>query len=205
MNNYYIPLLPGKKYHLQSRAVGSENLFREPMNYELFLTRFDKYISAIADTYCYCLLPNHFHVLIRIKEELTLRKYFKELRHRKYSAENIPAMIMQQFSNLLNSYSKSYNIKYERKGALFIDYLRREEIKTDNQLAATIFYIHKNPVHHGYSKGIDQWKWSSFNTILSTNPTKLIRMEVLDLFGGIKEFKDYHTHMINLKEAVIIE
>lgn len=86
-----------------------------------------------------------------------------------------------------------------------MDYLRRVEINSDAQFASTVFYIHKNPVHHGYCKEIDQWQWSSYNTILSQSPTLLLREELLDRFGGRKEFVDYHSQPIYLKNAVVLE
>ncbi|MEI9943469.1 MAG: transposase [Chitinophagaceae bacterium] len=166
-----------------------------------FLSRYAKYISPIADTYCYCLLPNHFHFLIRIKEYKEIEKHFLELKPLKsFSPELVPEFIMQCFSNLLNSYTKAFNKMYDRKGGLFIDYMRRVEIKTDSQFGATVFYIHKNPVHHGYCEKPDQWSWSSYTTMLSGKPTKLLREEVLNWFGGSKGFIDYHSQPIYLKE-----
>ena len=51
------------------QAGGEENLFRQEENYHYFLNLWAKYIEPIADTYAYCLMPNHFHALIRIKEQ----------------------------------------------------------------------------------------------------------------------------------------
>lgn len=206
MPDYHIPLFPDERYHILSRGVGAEKIFREDSNYQFFLSRFQKHISPVSDTYCYCLLPNHFHFLIRIKAEEEIRKYFEEMKSGKaYSPELISGFIMERFSNLLNSYTKSYNRRYNRKGGLFIDYLRRVEIKSDSQFGATVFYIHKNPVHHGYCDKMEQWKWSSYNTMLSSKPTRLLRSEVLDWFGGIKEFTNYHSQSIYLKDAAELE
>ena len=94
---------------------------------------------------------------------------------------------------------------YSRKGGLFIDYLRRVEIKNDSQFGATVFYIHKNPVHHGYCQKMNQWEWSSFDTMLSDKPTKLLRHEVLDWFGGLHGFLGYHNQLVYLKEAAELE
>lgn len=59
-----------KFYHIYNHANGNENLFIEEENYHFFLQQWDKYISPIADTYAYCLIPNHIHFLIRIKTNL---------------------------------------------------------------------------------------------------------------------------------------
>jgi REP element-mobilizing transposase RayT len=64
-----IPLLPGRYYHVLNRGNNRENLFIEERNYAYFLQLYGKYISPIADTFAYCLLRNHFHLLIRVKDD----------------------------------------------------------------------------------------------------------------------------------------
>lgn len=56
-------------YHIYNHGVGSRDLFHKPDNYEYFLCLYDKYIEPIAETYAWCLMPNHFHLLVKIKEE----------------------------------------------------------------------------------------------------------------------------------------
>jgi REP element-mobilizing transposase RayT len=69
MSQYFEPLKYGKYYRIHNRTVGKENFFREIINYEPFLGLYDKYIEPLAETYVWCLTPNHFHLLVRIKEE----------------------------------------------------------------------------------------------------------------------------------------
>lgn len=193
MPDYHLPLLPGEKYHLISRAVGDEKLFRSQRNYPFFLARYIKHISPVADTYCYCLLPNHFHFMVSIKEEPQLEHHFHEVKGSKYfSAELLPDFVMERFSNLLNSYVKAYNKMYGRKGGLFIDYLRRKQIESTEQFRATVRYIHRNPVHHGYCTDLSTWNWSSYHAMRSNEPTWLLRNEVLEEFGGLNKFESFH-------------
>lgn len=63
------PLTCGNYCHIYNRGIDSCNLFTEPDNYEYFLSLYDKYISPVADTYAWVLMPNHFHFLVRLKEE----------------------------------------------------------------------------------------------------------------------------------------
>jgi putative transposase len=81
--------------------------------------------------------------------------------------------------------------------------MRRVEIADDAQLGAIIFYIHKNAVHHQYSKTIAEWQWSSYNSMLSKAPTMLLRDEVIDWFGGIEQFIKFHEQPIYLKDDSI--
>jgi REP element-mobilizing transposase RayT len=62
------PLQPGFYYHIYNHANGSENLFLNEDNYNFFLKKYSSYIRPVADTFAYCLMPNHIHVLVRIKE-----------------------------------------------------------------------------------------------------------------------------------------
>ena len=204
--DYYQPLLAGETFHIVSRATGSELLFKEPENYRFFLQRFHKYISPIADTYAYALLPNHFHFLVHIKPYDELEQlYIQQKKNTQTSNDWQPAFVMQQFSNQLNSYTKSFNKKYQRKGALFMDYLRRVQIMTDEQFYATTFYIHKNPVHHGLCSNMEDWRWSSYKAILTDASTNIKRQKLIDWFGSVEAFIKYHDKPIHPKSAIIVE
>ncbi len=206
MSDYHIPLFPDCTYHILSRAVGNEILFRNEENYRFFLKRYLKYIAPIADTFAFTLMPNHFHFMVRIKSEAAIQSLYKRKKpNKEFKTEQLPDFIMEQFSNFLNSYTKSLNKMFGRKGSLFIDYLRRVEVKSDQQFGATIFYIHKNPVHHGYAIDIADWHWTSYKTFLSTSPTMICRNEVLDWYGGKEQFIYYHEQPIYLKDATELE
>lgn len=69
-----IPLEEDRYYHIYNRANGNEKIFVKKDNYRYFMDKYKQHISPIADTYCYCLMPNHFHFLIRIKTESEVRK-----------------------------------------------------------------------------------------------------------------------------------
>src|SRR5713101_3495855 len=102
--NPLIPLQPGFYYHIYNRGNNREDLFREERNYRYFLRLYAKYTQPIADTFAYCLMRNHFHLLVRIKETSPL------LESREVS---------QHFSNLFNAYAKAVNNAYGRTGSLF--------------------------------------------------------------------------------------
>jgi hypothetical protein len=61
------PLQYGQYYHIYSRGTNGENIFVEERNYRHFLRLYTRYVSPVADTFAYCLLRNHFHLLGRIK------------------------------------------------------------------------------------------------------------------------------------------
>ena len=130
--------------------------------------------------------------------------YFPKVKGKKhFHFDIVSEFIMERFGNLLNSYTKSFNKRNKRKGSLFIDTMRRVEIADDAQLGAIIFYIHKNAVHHQYSKTIAEWKWSSYNSILNKASTILLRDEVIDWFGALEQFIRFHEQPIYLKDDSI--
>ena len=197
---YFIPLEAGKFYHVFNHAVGSEKLFRNDENYNYFLKKFNEYISPIASTFSYVLIPNHFHFLIEIKDRKELYESYRILELKKEFPKIKPEteldfekFVMQQFSNFFNCYTKSFNKKHNRKGALFIDYLRRTLISDEEYLRNMVLYIHQNPIHHKMCNRLEDWKYSSYNSMLSQKPTQLEREEVINWFGDLENFIVMHT------------
>ena len=62
------PLEPGKYYHIYNRGINGTNLFFEERNYLYFLQKYSFYMDEVLETFAYCLLGNHFHLLVRVKE-----------------------------------------------------------------------------------------------------------------------------------------
>jgi putative transposase len=171
------PLENGKYYHIYNRGINSDVLFKEKDNYDYFLKLYDLHIEPIAETYAWCLMKNHFHFLVRIKDiEETENKI-------------LPS---QSFSNFFNAYTKAFNKKYNRHGALFERPFRRKSIKNDNYFQNLIAYIHNNLVHHNICEHPINYPWSSYITCLSDKPTKLRRKEVIEIFDDIENFKYIH-------------
>ncbi|MCK5209465.1 MAG: hypothetical protein KAQ79_15630, partial [Cyclobacteriaceae bacterium] len=66
MHSYHPPFLTSTTYHIYNHANGDDNIFREQDNYRFFLEKYVKYINPVADTFAYCLMRNHFHLMVRI-------------------------------------------------------------------------------------------------------------------------------------------
>ena len=149
----------------------------------------------VVRTYAYCLMPNHFHLLIQIREEDELMAYFQSIKRTflpQLVTVNYSEFVMQQFSNFFNSYAKSFNRRFDRKGALFLNYVRRKPVESEKYFTALVAYIHRNPVHHGFCRQMDQWPYSSLYSIGSNKTTRLERSAVLDWFGGIEPYLTLH-------------
>jgi putative transposase len=204
MQDYHQPLIPSEIYHLFSRAVGSEKLFIEDKNYVYFLNKLDLHTKDVANIFTYSLLPNHFHLVARIKSIEEIAENFETVKRKKFDPLiiDISDFIMERFSNLLNSYTKSINKMYTRKGALFMDYLKRSKVEKESDFPSFIFYTHKNAVHHNYTAKIGDWKYDAYHSLISDKPTKLLRDEVLNWFGGKAKFTEFHKQPVNIKETI---
>jgi REP element-mobilizing transposase RayT len=66
------PLQPHTAYHIFNHANGFENIFKESENFRFFLEKYSLHIEPIAETYAYCLMPNHFHIVVKIKDRTTI-------------------------------------------------------------------------------------------------------------------------------------
>lgn len=200
MADYFIPFEADCSYHIFCRAIGSEKLFLTQKNYSFFLEKFKFYSQEIAETFAYNLLPNHFHFIIRIKDLCSIESaFYKVKRNQEFQIENTSTFIMERFGNLSNSYTKSINKLFNRKGSL-LQPLRRVKIEKDSDFASEIFYVHKNAVHHQYTAAIEDWKWSSYHAHLSDKKTLLLREEVMEFFGGRDAFIKFHQQPILLKK-----
>jgi putative transposase len=201
---------PGNFYHLYNHANGSESLFAEEKNYYFFLELMAKHILPSSKIFAYTLMPNHFHLLVQIKNEEELAIQFEQKIKSKLilPANEAPPFNLQDFlikkankpySNLFNSYTQSFNKVYARKGSLFMQNMKTQEITDDNSFCKVVHYIHTNPVHHRFVKALGIWPHTSYKIFLSNGPTKLERDYVLDMFGGLNQFIKYHEQPIDPK------
>jgi putative transposase len=182
----------GKYYHIYNRGNNRENIFIEERNYRYFLQLYAKYIGPVADTYAYCLMRNHFHVLGRMKTEeeiLTDPKGFE-------NPLGLPDT-GQQFGKLFNAYAKAINKAYQRTGSLFQNPFRRKEVTSNAYFRQLVAYIHRNPQKHGFVKDFRDWPYSSYHALLSDKPTHVKRMEVLEWFGDAPTLVEFHLRDVS--------
>ena len=167
----------GFYYHIYNRGNNKEPLFLQHEDYLVFLHLYIKYIYPVMDIYCYCLIPNHFHFLVRIKEKDEILE--NNLRKK-------PPF--QHFSNFFNAYAKFINRKYGRTGSLFQERYRRKKVDNEVYLKHLIHYIHTNPTHHDIVDDFSIYPYSSYQAHLKTSISILKRKEVIDYFGDRENY-----------------
>lgn len=171
-------------YHIFNRGINSGAIFHSDENKMYFLRILKKYLEGKADVYAYCLMDNHFHVLLTVLVE--------------------GDVVTQALSNLFNAYAKAFNKANDRTGSLFEKHFRRIKITDEDYIRRLIIYIHLNPKHH-LDLDFERFKFSSYNTILSEKETTLKRSEVLNLFYNADNFREAHRQRNDILEQLTLE
>jgi putative transposase len=181
------PMQPGCHYHIYNRGINGELIFREPRDYQLFLEKYAIYLPGVTETLAYCLLGNHFHLLVYVPE-------LKEnLRMDSYAGLNAS----RQFSHFFNAYAQSFNRIYRRTGGLFESPFRRTRLAGDSVLKRLIFLIHADAGQAGRLKDFRGWPHSSYTAIVNDTPSVVSQNRVLEYFGGRASFIRFHEKQIS--------
>ena len=177
----------GYTYHIFNRGNNYEKIFFEEMNYYYFLDLTKKYLLPVCEIYAYCLIPNHFHILLKLNEKDELPEDYR----------NGKRKLHQPFSNFFNAYSKAINKKYNRRGSLFQDHLTRNVIDIDDCFINAVLYIHLNPNHHNLNKSYPDYIFSSYRDYVKNRPGFLEKEYVLEQFGNIENFIFLHRKRLS--------
>ncbi|HMQ68242.1 MAG TPA: transposase [Ignavibacteria bacterium] len=180
MSIYTKRIISNSYYHIYNRGNNNERIFYNEDNHVYFLRKYNEYMSDFIRTYAFCLLPNHFHFLIKTSENSEL--------------------VSEQFRKFFKTYAEKINWQTGRSGSLFLKPFKRKIITSDNYLKRMVFYVHYNPVHHKFSESFEDYKWSSYKRILNPQKTNLEKEEVLGMFGGTEDYVLFHKDLSNLKE-----
>ncbi len=190
-----IPLERGNYYHLFTRGINSENIFKREENYTYFLNKWIQNVTPVADTLAYCLLKNHFHFLIQIKEA--------EYKIIGKDGIEYVADPTKQLSHMLNGYAQGFNKVYKRTGGLFENPFRRKLIDNQVYMREVIAYIHFNPQHHDFINDFKIYEHSSYQKIISTSPSFINKDEAIKPFGSIEKFILFHSNYKDSKSILL--
>ncbi|MBT3338672.1 MAG: transposase [Anaerolineae bacterium] len=159
----------GVFYHIYNRGNNREKFFLEEENYHYFLKQYQKYLSGFVDTYAYCLMPTHFHFVLRIKETSKVSGTFEVSSRKKLTP------LEKAFRDFFISYAKSINKHYDRTGSLFQYKFKRKPVANSSYLMRLILYVHANPIDAKLCSGFRNCRFSSYNAILGVTPTEIKR------------------------------
>ena len=172
-------------------------MFTNEDNYYFFLQKNLLHINPIADTYAYCLLPNHFHIALSIKTENEIIQAQGLSNFNASKKLNVENFVSKQFSNFFSSYTQAYNKQQNRRGTLFMKPFKRKRISDENYMKQLVHYIHFNPVHQGFVDDLRDWPYSSYESFFSEKASKLKRELVIEWFEDIDNFIAFHQRDID--------
>ncbi|SKB46108.1 REP element-mobilizing transposase RayT [Salegentibacter holothuriorum] len=187
----YEPIIADRYYHIYNRGNNKQSIFFEEKNYDYFISLIVKYLIPVANIYSYCLIKNHFHILIKTKTDIPNLKISKAL------------------SNLFNAYAKAINKAYSRSGSLFQDRFKRKIIENEEYLETLIIYIHLNPRNHKLIEDFRAYRHSSYSKIISTENSFLSKEQIIDLFYDKSNFASVHfqrqEEILELDKNIFLE
>jgi REP element-mobilizing transposase RayT len=159
-------------YHIYNRGVNYQPIFFHPKNWGFFIKRLRDYCQPdLVNIIAYCLMPNHYHLLVFLK------------------ADEFGETIMQP---LTVSYTKAINRQEKRVGPLFQGPFKAILVDKDAYLLHLTRYIHLNPVAAGLVKGPTEWVYSSFRDYIGQRNGTLPQPEiVLAQFASPLDYRDF--------------
>lgn len=212
MPSRIIPFVNGQIYHIYNRGSEKRPIFDSRRDYQRFLktvfyyqlggpkprfSTFPRLIfkpdlsRKIVDLIAFCLMPNHFHLLIKQLGE---------------------GGITESISKLTNSYTKYFNTKYKRVGPLFQGEFKAVLVEGDEQLIHLSRYIHLNPFISYLIKDLDNFEWSSYQEYVNKSTGMCNKEEVMGFFKSPQEYKqfvlnqaDYGRELETIKHKLLEE
>lgn len=177
MNNRdYKILAENSYYHIFNRGVAKMDIFKDDHDKQSFLLRMKENLfpemvpisvrkpspggylrkllpSGTFTLLAYCLMPNHFHFLVRQNTNMPISKFMLKV---------------------CGSYAKYFNLRHERVGSLFQDQYKAVRIENDAQLLWLSAYVHNNPKVSGLCNNLIDYPWSSYLDYVGSNRGALV-------------------------------
>ena len=177
----------GRCFHIYNRGAGKAKIFFEEDNYIYFLKKMKEYAAKYEfSVIAYCLMPNHFHLLVRQDSEQ-------------------PLNIALGF--IFNTYTKAINKRYSRSGTLFEGSFKSIYVEDTKYLIELSRYIHRNPIDDGLVKNIEDWKYSNYHEWINKRNGSLFDEQFRDkYFPSGKGYENFViTHLSNKQVTKMIK
>lgn len=189
-------------YYLHNQTLSYADFQRLPPKARVFHLQTNPKGSESSETQrvkllAYCLMPNHFHFLLKPAKEVGITKFI---------------------SDISNSYTKYFNIKNKRVGGLLQGTFKAKEIAGDASLLQVSRYIHLNPISSSQTnlkgssiKKPEEYSYSSYTEWIALDLQKPLLMDQeelsswIKLAGGTKRYRDFVESKINQNPALGIE
>jgi REP-associated tyrosine transposase len=164
--------ISGQYYHIYNRGVEKRAIFACEENYRFLLRRIKEFLPDYSVTIiAYCLMPNHYHFLVRADEDGGISPFLQRL---------------------FNSYTQAFNQQEKRSGALFEGRAKSVLIDKNSYLFHIARYIHLNPVRAGLTKRPEDWVYSNYLEFIGLRKDPLYDDSfVYEQFGTPPEYRKF--------------
>ncbi|MCF6351532.1 MAG: transposase [Cyclobacteriaceae bacterium] len=178
-------------YHIYNRGNNKQPVLFKRESYLFFLSKVRKHLSPLVDILAYCLMPNHFHLMVYVPEKHNTRgtnlsrpenSCYEDDEYIEYDSK----AINKNLGIILSSYTKAINNRYGRTGSLFQAHTKAKNVSKHQQQAFICFhYIHQNPLKAKLVNKMEDWEFSSYQDYLGirngTLCNKQLAFELLDI------------------------
>jgi len=154
----------GSYYHIYNRGANKNTIFNNQEEYLYFLRKVKQYLKGL-DVVCYCLMPNHYHMVVRPFSEGALSSFILRLS---------------------TSYTQAMNRKYGRSGVLFQGTFKAKHIDNQGGMLHVCRYIHLNPCIAGLSSHPDEWLYSNWHEFTGRRNGSLCSVLFLQILSDLK-------------------
>ncbi|NDP21908.1 MAG: transposase [Paludibacter sp.] len=162
-------------YHIFNRS--NEIVFYNRENYLFFLRKIREYVLPYANILSYCLMPNHFHIILIVKPEgITFfeNKKIEDLQ-----------VLARAIGTVLSSYTQALNKQLGRRGSLFAHKTKAKILNDakDEYALNCFMYVHQNPIFAKLVDKVEDWEFSSFHDYIGTRKGTLVNIQLgFDIF-----------------------
>ncbi len=195
---------PNEIYHIYNRGVEKRTIFPDKKDYHVFTRLLELSLSGEKPDFmeytrvkdksesleliAYCLMPNHFHFLIKLLDESGMTEFMR---------------------SISNAYVAYFNKKYKRVGSLFQGTYKAALVDKDEYLIHLSRYIHMNPLD--INQKLEEYPYSSYKYFLDNESalTWVKPAAVLEQFNNPHEYKqfveDYKIDSLKILKDVILD
>jgi len=174
-----VQLYADRLYHVFNRSINREMIFIREENYKYFIGKLIG-LDSQWELLGYCLMPTHFHFLVRIgtEDQDSLRR---------------------AIGDMLSGYTKGVNKERGRTGSLFQQHTKAKVIKDQTYLKMVLHYIHQNPIRAGISRSLIDWPYTSYRDYCGTRKDGIVNPDmVYRYFESIEDFVVESQRMVDV-------
>lgn len=184
--------IEGGIYHIFNRGVEKRVIFLDDQDYNIFLyylfiytadpkkvlnkypelplRLYNKNLHSQIEVLAYCLMPNHFHLLLKQRSINGVSKLLKQI---------------------TNAYTLYFNQKYKRVGSLMQGRFRAVKIDNDDLLIHISRYIHLNPLVSNLTDNLKNYQQSSYLEYMNRKDGICMKNLILDYFSSLKGYEEF--------------